>query len=135
MIGGILILLIWRDYTVYKLNNGLAFRGEQPTQTVLGSTDIYVLTQFKDRLLWLQMNPTTHLNDNELAQLSKMVKNRASPYNLHKYAQLLLANGKAHEAAQYLYYLNMLHHESYTLQDLSAENAASAIYGEDEKKR
>jgi len=29
----------------------------------------------------------------------------------------------------------MLHHESYTLQDLSAENAASAIYGEDEKKR
>jgi hypothetical protein len=46
-----------------------------------------------------------------------------------------LANGKAHEAGQYLYYLNMLHHESYTLQDLSAENAASAIYGEDEKKR
>ena len=135
MIGGILILLIWRDYTVYKLNNGLAFRGEQPTQTVLGSTDIYVLTQFKDRLLWLQMNPTTQLSDDELVQLGKMVKNRASPYNLHKYAQLLLANGKAHEAAQYLYYLNMLHHESYTLQDLSAENAASAIYGEDEKKR
>ncbi|MDU4392414.1 MAG: Wzy polymerase domain-containing protein [Acinetobacter ursingii] len=134
MIGGILILLIWRDYTVYKLNNGLAFRGEQPTQTVLGSTDIYVLTQFKDRLLWLQMNPTTQLSDAELTQLAQMVKNRASPYNLHKYAQLLLANGKAHEAAQYLYYLNMLHHESYTLQDLSAENAASAIYGEDEKK-
>ncbi|RSC22324.1 PglL family O-oligosaccharyltransferase [Acinetobacter sp. FDAARGOS_515] len=135
IMGGILILLIWRDYTVYKLNNGLAFRGEQPTQTVLGSTNIYVLTQFKDRLLWLQMNPTTQLSDDELIQLGKMVKNRASPYNLHKYAQLLLANGKAHEAAQYLYYLNMLHHESYTLQDLSAENAASAIYGEDEKKR
>ncbi|MDG9858814.1 Wzy polymerase domain-containing protein [Acinetobacter ursingii] len=135
IMGGILILLIWRDYTVYKLNNGLAFRGEQPTQTVLGSTDIYVLTQFKDRMLWLQMNPTTQLSDAEITQLGQMVKNRASPYNLHKYAQLLLANGKAHEAAQYLYYLNMLHHEQYTLQDLSAENAASAIYGEDEKKR
>lgn len=135
IIGGILILLIWRDYTVYKLNNGLAFRGEQPTQTVWGSTDIYVLTQFKDRMLWLQMNPTTQLSDAEITQLGQMVKNRASPYNLHKYAQLLLANGKAHEAAQYLYYLNMLHHENYTLQDLSVENAASAIYGEDEKKR
>jgi len=135
VIGSILMLLIWRDYTVYKLNNGLAFRGEQPTQTVWGSTDIYVLTQFKDRMLWLQMNPTTQLSDAELTQLGQMVKNRASPYNLHKYAQLLLANGKAHEAGQYLYYLNMLHHESYTLQDLSAENAASAIYGEDEKKR
>ncbi|ENV81061.1 MULTISPECIES: PglL family O-oligosaccharyltransferase [Acinetobacter] len=135
VIGSILMLLIWRDYTVYKLNNGLAFRGEQPTQTVWGSTDIYVLTQFKDRMLWLQMNPTTQLSEDELTQLGQMVKNRASPYNLHKYAQLLLANGKAHEAGQYLYYLNMLHHESYTLQDLSAENAASAIYGEDEKKR
>ncbi|ENX50430.1 hypothetical protein F943_00295 [Acinetobacter ursingii NIPH 706] len=135
VIGSILMLLIWRDYTVYKLNNGLAFRGEQHTQTVWGSTDIYVLTQFKDRMLWLQMNPTTQLSDAELTQLGQMVKNRASPYNLHKYAQLLLANGKAHEAGQYLYYLNMLHHESYTLQDLSAENAASAIYGEDEKKR
>jgi len=135
VIGSILMLLIWRDYTVYKLNNGLAFRGEQHTQTVWGSTDIYVLTQFKDRMLWLQMNPTTQLSDAELTQLGQMLKNRASPYNLHKYAQLLLANGKAHEAGQYLYYLNMLHHESYTLQDLSAENAASAIYGEDEKKR
>ncbi|MBJ9984095.1 O-antigen ligase C-terminal domain-containing protein [Acinetobacter sp. S40] len=135
VISGIFMLLIWRDYTVYKLNNGLAFRGKQPTQTVLGSTDIYLLTQFKDRLLWLQMNPTTQLSDDELTELGQMVKNRASPYNLHKYAQLLLANGKAHEAGQYLYYLNMLHHEQYTLQDLSAENAASAIYGEDEKKR
>ncbi|MBK0062857.1 MULTISPECIES: PglL family O-oligosaccharyltransferase [unclassified Acinetobacter] len=135
VISGIFMLLIWRDYTVYKLNNGLAFRGKQPTQTVLGSTDIYLLTQFKDRLLWLQMNPTTQLSDDELTELGQMVKNRASPYNLHKYAQLLLANGKAHEAGQYLYYLNMLHHEQYTLQDLSAENAASAIYGDDEKKR
>lgn len=135
VISSIFILLIWRDYTVYKLNNGLAFRGEQPTQTVLGSTDIYVLTQFKDRILWLELNPTAQLSDEELTQLGQMVKNRASPYNLHKYAQLLLANGKAHEAGQYLYYLNMLHHESYTLQDLSAENAASAIYGPDEKKR
>ena len=135
VIGSILMLLIWRDYTVYKINNGLAFRGEQPTQTVWGSTDIYVLTQFKDRMLWLQMNPTTQLSEDELTQLGQMVKNRASPYNLHKYAQLLLANGKAHEAGQYLYYLNMLHHESYTLPDLSAENAASASYGEDEKKR
>ncbi|MCU4412686.1 O-antigen ligase C-terminal domain-containing protein [Acinetobacter sp. WU_MDCI_Axc73] len=135
VIGSIFMLLIWRDYMVYKLNNGLAFRGEQPTQTVWGSRDIYVLTQFKDRMLWLQLNPTTQLKDDELIQLGQMVKNRASPYNLHKYAQLLLANGKAHEAGQYLYYLNMLHHEQYTLQDLSAENAASAIYGEDEKKR
>lgn len=135
VIGSILMLLIWRDYTVYKINNGLAFRGEQPTQTVWGSTDIYVLTQFKDRMLWLQMNPTMQLSNEELTQLGQMVENRASPYNLHKYAQLLLANGKAHEAGQYLYYLNMLHHEQYTLQDLSAENAASAIYGENEKKR
>jgi hypothetical protein len=71
VIGSILMLLIWRDYTVYKLNNGLAFRGEQPTQTVWGSTDIYVLTQFKDRMLWLQMNPTTQLSEDELTQLVK----------------------------------------------------------------
>ena len=80
------------------------------------------------------MSPTTQLSDEKLAQLGQMVKNRASPYNLHKYAQILLANGKAHEAQQYLYYLNMLHHEQYTLQDLSAENATSAVYGKDEKK-
>ena len=64
-----------------------------------------------------------------------MVKNRASPYNLHKYAQLLLANGQPQQAQQYLFYLNKLYTQHYTLQDLSAENAASAIYGEDEKRR
>ena len=135
VIGSIFMLVIWRDYTVYKLNNGLAFRGEQPTQTVLGSHDIYLLTPFKDRLLWLQLNPTTQLSNKELSELGEMVKNRASPYNLHKYAQLLLANDQPQQAQQYLFYLNKLYTKHYTLQDLSAENAASAVYGEDEKKR
>lgn len=135
VIGSIFMLVIWRDYTVYKLNNGLAFRGEQPTQTVWGTSDIYLLTPFKDRLLWLQMSPTTQLSDEQLSQLEPMVKNRASPYNLHKYAQLLLANGQPQQAQQYLFYLNKLYTQHYTLQDLSAENAASAIYGEDEKRR
>lgn len=131
----IIMLLVWRDYTVYKLNSGAVSRGEPTRYKVLGSSDIWWLSQYRTRLDWLALNPTTSLSDDELRQFEKMVMNRASPYNLHKFAQLLLANGKPQEAKNYLFYLKSFYNENVTLQELGAENAASMIYSENELKR
>ncbi|WP_227645400.1 hypothetical protein, partial [Klebsiella pneumoniae] len=46
----ILLLAIWRDYNVYVTNSNLLFKNKQPNAEVLGSNQIFVLTQFEQRL-------------------------------------------------------------------------------------
>lgn len=60
----------------------------------MGSDQIFVLTQFEQRLKWIALNPHVTLSEAELVQWGNFVKNKATPYNLRKYAQLLAYNGK-----------------------------------------
>lgn len=118
VIAIVVMLLIWRDYKLYQENSRLVFANKQPTVSILGSSEIILLTQFKWRLNWIGLSPNTKMSDAELQQLAKIVKNRATPYNLKKYAQLLAYNGKETEAKQYIAVWNRLYRKQFTFEQV-----------------
>ncbi|KRW25844.1 hypothetical protein AO727_02430 [Acinetobacter baumannii] len=121
LIGGISVILlvaIWRDYNVYVTNSNLLFKNKQPNAEILGSNQIFILTQFEQRLKWIEMKPKTTLSDTDLAVWGNFVKNKATPYNLRKYAQLLAYNGKVEQAEQQIFILQHLYRQQITLAEL-----------------
>ncbi|HAV5587787.1 TPA: O-antigen ligase family protein [Acinetobacter baumannii] len=114
----ILLLAIWRDYNVYVTNSNLLFKNKQPNAEILGSNQIFILTQFEQRLKWIEMKPETTLSDADLAVWGNFVKNKATPYNLRKYAQLLAYNGKVEQAEQQIFILQHLYRQQITLAEL-----------------
>lgn len=52
-ISVILLVAIWRDYNVYVTNSNLLFKNKQPNAEILGSNQIFILTQFEQRLKWI----------------------------------------------------------------------------------
>ncbi|ETQ96708.1 Wzy polymerase domain-containing protein [Acinetobacter baumannii] len=117
-ISVILLVAIWRDYNVYVTNSNLLFKNKQPNAEILGSNQIFVLTQFEQRLKWIEMKPETTLSDADLAVWGNFVKNKATPYNLRKYAQLLAYNGKVEQAEQQIFILQHLYRQQITLAEL-----------------
>lgn len=112
------LLLIWRDYGLFQENSRLAFKGKQPTVEILGSSQILLLTQFQQRLDWIALKPTTSMSNTDLSELGEMVKNKATPYNLKKYAQLLAYNQKFSEAEQQLFVLKQLYKQKVSLAEI-----------------
>lgn len=127
VIGIMLLALIWRDYNLYKVNSLRILKNQPANIEIWGSSKILVLTEFDQRLYWLKLSPVAPLTSTELDQIEKMVQNKATPYNLQKYAQLLLANHQFEKAQQQIAYLNRLHKKDYTLQDLQQANASAAV--------
>ncbi|WP_368574876.1 PglL family O-oligosaccharyltransferase [Acinetobacter baumannii] len=117
-ISVILLVAIWRDYNVYVTNSNLLFKNKQPNAEILGSNQIFILTQFEQRLKWIEMKPETTLSDADLAVWGNFVKNKATPYNLRKYAQLLAYNGKVEQAEQQIFILQHLYRQQITLAEL-----------------
>ncbi|MDH0029843.1 MULTISPECIES: O-antigen ligase family protein [unclassified Acinetobacter] len=118
----ILLFIIWRDYKVFQENSQLLFKGQQPTAEIMGSSRILLLTQFQQRLVWIALKPTVSMSDQDLMQWGDMVKNKATPYNLKKYAQLLVYNQKMAEAEQQLFILQQLYGENIGLADIVEVN-------------
>ena len=118
VIAVVVLLLICRDYKLFQDNSRFAFKGQAPKEEVLGSSQILLLTQFQQRLDWISLKPTTQMSDVELAELSEMVKNKATPYNLKKYAQVLVYNRKPIEAKQQLFVLNQLYKKKMGLAEI-----------------
>lgn len=114
----VLIVAIWRDYNVYVMNSNLLFKNKQPNAELMGSDQIFVLTQFEQRLKWIALNPNVTLSEAELVQWGNFVKNKATPYNLRKYAQLLAYNGKVDQAEQQIFILQHLYRQQITLTQL-----------------
>ncbi|QNW95075.1 O-antigen ligase C-terminal domain-containing protein [Acinetobacter seifertii] len=117
-IGLVLVIAIWRDYNVYVMNSNLLFKNKQPNAEFMGSDRIFVLTQFDQRLKWIALNPNVTLSEAELVQWGNFVKNKATPYNLRKYAQLLGYNGKVDQAEQQIFILQHLYGQQITLSEL-----------------
>lgn len=114
----VLIIAIWRDYNLYVMNSNLLFKNKQPNAELMGSNQIFVLTQFEQRLKWIELSPQITLSEAELAQWGSFVKNKATPYNLRKYAQLLAYNGKVEQAEQQIFILQHLYGQKITLSEL-----------------
>ncbi|MDH0718544.1 PglL family O-oligosaccharyltransferase [Acinetobacter junii] len=118
LISVIVLLLIWRDYKLFQDNSRLIFKGKQPTEEILGSSRILLLTQFQKRLDWIALDPKTRFSEAQLNEFAEMVKNKATPYNLKKYAQVLVYNQQNKEAEKYLYVLNRLYKKDVSLADI-----------------
>ncbi|WP_368678363.1 Wzy polymerase domain-containing protein [Acinetobacter lactucae] len=117
----LLIIAILRDYNVYVLNSNLLFNNKRPNAEFMGSGKIFVLTQFEQRLRWIELNPKTTLSESDLVEWGNLVKNKATPYNLRKYAKLLAYNGKVQQAQQQILILQHLYRQKVTLPELLKE--------------
>ncbi|EOR10168.1 PglL family O-oligosaccharyltransferase [Acinetobacter genomosp. 15BJ] len=122
LIGIVLLLLIWRDYKLFQENSRLIFKNQQPTVEILGSSKILLLTQFQQRLDWIGLKPKTRMSESDLKQIDALVKNKATPYNLKKYAQLLAYNHKFEEAEQQLFILQQLYGQTLSLPEVLEMN-------------
>lgn len=117
----LLIIAILRDYNVYVLNSNLLFNNKRPNAEFMGSSKIFVLTQFEERLKWIELNSETALPEADLVHWENFVKNKPTPYNLRKYAKLLAYNGKVEQAEQQLLILKHLYKQKITLPELLKE--------------
>lgn len=125
LVSIVVLLLVWRDYKLFQENSRLVFKGKMPSEEILGSSKILLLTQFKQRLDWIALNPKTKLPETDLELLGEMVKNKATPYNLKKYAQLLVYNQKINAAEQQLVVLNRLYKQKLSLAEIIELNNKS----------
>lgn len=117
----LLIIAILRDYNVYVLNSNLLFTNKRPNAEFMGSSKIFVLTQFEERLKWIELNPETKLLGVDLVEWENFVRNKPTPYNLRKYAKLLAYNGKIEQAQQQILILKHLYKQKITLPELLKE--------------
>ncbi|ENV10319.1 hypothetical protein F966_01498 [Acinetobacter higginsii] len=122
LIGIILLLVIWRDYKLFQENSRLIFKKQQPTVEILGSSKILLLTQFQQRLDWINLKPQTQMSNTDLEWIDAFVKNKATPYNLKKYAQVLVYNHKFEEAEQQLFILQQLYGQTLSLPEVIEMN-------------
>lgn len=117
----LLIIAILRDYNVYVLNSNLLFNNKRPNAEFMGSGKIFVLTQFEQRLSWIELNPQNILSEGDLVEWENFIKNKPTPYNLRKYAKLLAYNGKVEQAQQQIFILQHLYKQKITLSELLKE--------------
>lgn len=109
-----------RDYVLYKQQSVIASQKMPLTdaQQNVMQKDIWLLTQLKERIWWIHLNPKTQMNEEQLVYIDKMVANLASKYDLYKYAQILAFNGKAEQAKHQLWVLETLHGQKRSYEEL-----------------
>ena len=136
IVGVILTAMIYRDYNLYREQSVLAGKTAplSQSQQEIMNQDIWVLTQFKERVWWIGFNPATKLSDAELVHMERMVANLASKYDLYKYAQVLAFNGRKAEAEHQLWILKTLHGQENTYQDVLDSLETSHSIHEEEPK-
>ncbi|WP_368571991.1 O-antigen ligase family protein [Acinetobacter junii] len=118
LVSLIVLLLIWRDYKLFQENSKLVFKQKPVSEEILGSSKILILTQFQQRLDWIALKPQTLMSDSDLSVIGEMVENKATPYNLKKYAQLLVYNHKLDEAEKQLFVLQQLYKQKISLAEI-----------------
>ncbi|MEJ5139332.1 MULTISPECIES: PglL family O-oligosaccharyltransferase [Acinetobacter] len=120
VIGLVLVGVIYRDYILYRQQSVFVNKKTplSASQQAVMNQDILLLTQFKERVWWIGLNPYTKMSDQQLQDMGRMVANLASAYDIQKYAQILAFNGKKVEAEHQLWILNTLHRQDKSYQDL-----------------
>ena len=124
IIGVMLVGVIYRDYIIYRQQSVFVSKKTlTASQKEVMDQEIYVLTQFKERVWWIGLNPYTKMSDQQLQYIGRMVANLASAYDINKYAQVLAFNGKKAEAEHQLWILKTLHRQDKRYQDLLPSSA------------
>ena len=124
VIGVLLVGVVYRDYTLYRQQSVFVSKKTlTPSQQEVMNQKIYLLTQFKDRVWWIGLNPYSQVSDQQLQHIQRMVANLASAYDIEKYAQVLATRGNKAEAEHQLWILKTLHGKSKTYADLLPSSA------------
>lgn len=108
VLGVAITALIYRDYAtvVPKLNQSMRY--EKTPEKITNDDRVYLLEEFNRRIEWIRMNPYTQLEQKQITQISEIVLNYPTTYDLFKYAKLLAFNGYAEEAKHQLWLLREL---------------------------
>ncbi|MHA3891804.1 PglL family O-oligosaccharyltransferase [Acinetobacter sp. GXMZU3951] len=120
IVGGLLLVLIHRDYMVAvpKLNQSMRY--EKTPEKITNHDRIYVLDELSRRIAWIRLNPNTLLSKAELQQIYEMVQCYPTKYDLLKYARVLAFNGDEQGARHQLWLLKQLKHVDVSYESLLA---------------
>ncbi len=118
IVGGLLLVLIHRDYMVAvpKLNQSMRY--EHTPEKITNHDRIYVLDELGRRIAWIRLNPNTVLSKEELQQIYEMVQCYPTKYDLLKYARVLAFNGDEQGARHQLWLLKQLKHVDVSYESL-----------------
>lgn len=108
VVGVVLTAVIHRDYVtlVPKLNQSMRY--EKTPEKITNHDQIYLLEELDRRIDWIRMSPYTQVSSDQLTQISEIVLNYPTTYDLFKYAKLLAYNGYEEEAKHQLWLLREL---------------------------
>ncbi len=108
VIGGLLLMLIYRDYEVMvpKLNQSVRY--EHTPEKITHQERIFVLEEFNRRIAWIRLNPYSQQTPEQLQDIHEIVLNYPTRYDLLKYARVLAFNGYEAEAKKQLWLLSTL---------------------------
>jgi hypothetical protein len=126
LLGGVLMVMIHRDYLVAgpKLAQSSKYE-KQPEKWTLNKP-IYLLTEFNDRIEWIRLNPHDPVTKAQLDKIEHMVLNYPIPYDLIKYARVLAYNGYEAEAKYQLKRLEILRDVKVSYESLFMQPNASS---------
>ena len=108
VLGVGLIALIHRDYAtaVPKLNQSIRY--EHQADKLTNHDQIYVLDELNRRIEWIRMSPYTVISPRQMQEISEIVLNYPTGYDMLKYAKLLAFNGYEQQAQHQLWLLREL---------------------------
>lgn len=109
-----------RDYNLYGRQAAIASQKTPITksQQLVLEQKIWLLTQFEERIWWLQLDPKTKMTNEEIKYIERIAINATTKYDVFKYAQILAYNGYKQEAEHQLWIASQIYKEKRTYEDL-----------------
>lgn len=119
-LGCLVLALIFNEYT--RVNDNL-FAGRLHAMGDLRGEvklpyNLYFLDYFDSRARWLALYSQMEVDKDKLLDSKHMVQTNLTPYDIHKYAQLLAYNGHERQAKRQLKILNIMYKMDITYESL-----------------
>lgn len=119
VVGLVVLLLIYRDYDVAVSKLVDSMRYEKYSTEITDNRQIYLLTEFNNRIGWIRLNPYSKASAEQIQEGEQMVLSYPTKYNLIKYAKLLAFNGYETEAKHQLQRLKVIQKTEMSYEELT----------------
>lgn len=121
VVGLVVLLLIYRDYDVAVSKLVDSMRYEKYSTEITDNRQIYLLTEFNNRIAWIRLNPFSKVSADQILEGEQMVLSYPTKYNLIKYAKLLAFNGYEAEAKHQLERLKIIQKTEMSYKELTQD--------------
>lgn len=121
VVGLVVLLLIYRDYDVAVSKLVDSMRYEKYSTEITDNRQIYLLTEFNNRIAWIRLNPYSKVSADQILEGEQMVLSYPTKYNLIKYAKLLAFNGYEAEAKHQLERLKIIQKTEMSYKELTQD--------------